>query len=137
MPKARHHPPREQRINHMVLRMRAALFAVGCVPLLDARRLSKPSKPGIIHTRHKLNRLISLRNPTPTSAAGRYQNNLPSRADERRALSRAFHIVTKAVRKRGCLPCRCDPPWRSRPCGRCGRRHEVAVPRSLVSRAHL
>ena len=30
---ARHHPPRTQRIKHGVSRMRAALFAVGCMPL--------------------------------------------------------------------------------------------------------
>ncbi len=30
---ARHHPPRTQRNKHGVLRMKAALFAVGCMPL--------------------------------------------------------------------------------------------------------
>ncbi|MGH9961089.1 MAG: hypothetical protein ACREBC_28875, partial [Pyrinomonadaceae bacterium] len=32
---ARHHPPRTQLIKHGVSRMKAALFAVGCMPLLD------------------------------------------------------------------------------------------------------
>jgi hypothetical protein len=31
---ARHHPPRIQRRQRQVLRMKAALFAVGCMPLL-------------------------------------------------------------------------------------------------------
>jgi len=35
-PNARHHPPRTQRIRHGVLRMTLTLFAVGCMPLLDA-----------------------------------------------------------------------------------------------------
>ena len=33
---ARHHPPRIQRIKHGVSRMKAVLFAVGCMPLLGA-----------------------------------------------------------------------------------------------------
>ena len=33
-PNARHHPPRSHQIKHGVLRMRSALFAVGCMPLL-------------------------------------------------------------------------------------------------------
>ena len=36
--KARHHSPRIQRNRHAVLRMKAALFAVGCMPLLDGGR---------------------------------------------------------------------------------------------------
>jgi hypothetical protein len=31
---ARHHPPRTQRIKDGVSRMKATLFAVGCMPLL-------------------------------------------------------------------------------------------------------
>jgi hypothetical protein len=35
-PNARHHPPRTQLSYGQALRMTAALFAVGCMPLLDA-----------------------------------------------------------------------------------------------------
>jgi hypothetical protein len=36
-PNARHHPPRIQRIRHGVARMKAALFAVGCMPGVRGR----------------------------------------------------------------------------------------------------
>jgi hypothetical protein len=38
-PNARHHPPRRQRIKHGVLRMKAPLLAVGCMPMFGCPRL--------------------------------------------------------------------------------------------------
>ncbi len=38
---ARHHPPRTQLNKHPILRMKAALFTVGCMPLLARPRPEK------------------------------------------------------------------------------------------------
>jgi hypothetical protein len=46
---ARHRPPRIQRKRHGVLRMKAALFAAGCAPLLDGGRSLKHGSSETTH----------------------------------------------------------------------------------------
>ena len=50
---ARHHPPRIQLNRHSVLRMRAARFAVGCMPLLGGCRIMQDAFCNLFYPRHR------------------------------------------------------------------------------------
>ncbi|MBA3716398.1 MAG: hypothetical protein H0W76_28750 [Pyrinomonadaceae bacterium] len=57
----RHHPPRTHRRDGQVLRMKAALFAVGCMPLFYERAVKRKNNSTVLPT------FSAAASPTPLS----------------------------------------------------------------------